>query len=302
MKKVKSNNYSIWEVAGTFISNQYSYIMKICVVAIFKNESHVLKEWLEHYLREGVDTFLLIDNDSSDNYKPILEPFLRSRQVFLKKSKKKYAQVELYNRWLPEAKKFDWVIVVDMDEFIYARNGFKTIKEYLETVNKDIYKIEIPWKLFGSSGFKKQPVSVIQNFIHRKKFPKFNTNTNLSERVINIKTISRGPHLQQIGIHTSVVTNLHKSFPVQEVSSDMRLIREIGLGNISFTIMIEPLLKTHFLHLNHYRIQSWEFFKKVKMTRGDCLFNTSKYIRTRKYFQIHDYKDMKDTELKDKKY
>ena len=276
--------------------------MKICVVAIFKNESHVLKEWLEHYLREGVDTFLLIDNDSSDNYKPILEPFLRSKQVFLKKSKKKHAQVELYNRWLPEAKKFDWVIVVDMDEFIYARNGFKTIKAYLETVNKDIYKIEIPWKLFGSSGFKKQPNSVIQNFIHRKEFPKFNTNTNLSERVINIKTISRGPHLQKIGIHTSVVTNLHKSFPVQEVSSDMRLIREIGLGNISFTIMIEPLLKTHFLHLNHYRIQSLEFFKKVKMTRGDVSINTSKYIRNQKYFQINDYNDMKDTELRDKKY
>ena len=277
--------------------------MKICVVAIFKNESHVLKEWIEHYLREGVDTFLLIDNDSSDNYKPILEPFLRSKQVFLKKSKKKNAQVELYNRWLPEAKKFDWVIVVDMDEFIYARNGFKTIKEYLETVNKDIYKIQIPWKLFGSSGLKKQPVRVIQNFIHRKKFPKFNTHTNLSERVIDLKSISRGPHLQKIGIHNSVVTNLHQSFPVQEVSSDIRLIREIGLGNTSsFTLMNEPLLKTHSLHLNHYRIQSWEFYKKVKMTRGDGAVKGFNNIRTRKYFQIHDYKDMKDTELRDKKY
>lgn len=276
--------------------------MKICVVAIFKNESHVLKEWIEHYLREGVDTFLLIDNDSSDNYKPILEPFLHSKQVFLKKSKKKHAQVELYNRWLPEAKKFDWVIVVDMDEFIYARNGFKTIKEYLETVNKDIYKIEIPWKLFGSSGFKKQPDSVIQNFIHRKKFPKFGTHTNLSERVIYIKTISRGSHLQKIRTHNSVVTNLHQSFPVRNISSDSRILREIGLGNRSFTIMIEPFLKKHSLHLNHYRIQSWEFYKKVKMTRGDVSINTLEYIRNQKSFQIHDYKDMKDTELRDKKY
>ena len=276
--------------------------MKICVVAIFKNESHVLKEWLEHYLREGVDTFLLIDNDSSDNYKPILEPFLRSKQVFLKKSKKKNAQVELYNRWLSEAKKFDWVIVVDMDEFIYARNGFKTIKEYLETVNKDIYKIEIPWKLFGSSGFKKQPNSVIQNFIHRKKFPKFNTHTNHSERVVNIKTISRGPHLQEIKVHNSVVANLHQSFPVREVSSNSRLVREIGFWNISFTMINEQLLKTHSLHLNHYRIQSWEYYKKVKMTRGDGAYKGFNNIRNRKYFQIHDYKDMKDTELRDKKY
>jgi hypothetical protein len=63
--------------------------MKIVVVAMFKNESHVLKEWIEHYLREGVDTFLLTDNDSSDNYKPILEPYLQTKQVFLRKSEKK---------------------------------------------------------------------------------------------------------------------------------------------------------------------------------------------------------------------
>ena len=276
--------------------------MKICVVAIFKNESHVLKEWIEHYLREGVDTFLLIDNDSSDNYKPILKPFLHSKQAFLKKSKKKHAQVKLYNRWLPEAKKFDWVIVVDMDEFIYARNEFKTIKEYLETVNKDIYKIQIPWKLFGSSGLKKQPDSVIQNFIHRKKFPKFGTHTNLSECVIDIKSISRGPHLQKIGVHNSIVTNLHQSFPIREVSSDIRLIREIGLGNLYFTMINEQLLKKYSLHLNHYRIQSWEFYKKVKMMRGDGAFKGFNNIRTRKYFKIHDYKDMKDTELRDKKY
>jgi hypothetical protein len=265
--------------------------MKIVVVAMFKNESHILKEWLEHYLREGVDTFLLIDNDSTDNYYPILEPYLQSNQVFLKKSKKKNAQVELYNRWLSEAKKFDWVIVVDFDEFIYARNGFSTIKEYLATVNKDIYKIQIPWKLFGSSGFKVQPVSVIQNFVHRKKFPESGTHTNVSERVTDLKTISRGSHLQKINVHNSVITDLHQAFPNNKDYNDT-----------FFTLIDETLLETHYLHLNHYRIQSWEFYKKVKMTRGDGASKKFKNIRTRKYFQIHDYKDMKDTELKDKKY
>jgi len=264
--------------------------MKIVLIAMFKNESHVLKEWLEHYLREGVDTFLLIDNDSTDNYYPILEPCLQSKQAFLKKSKKKNAQTELYNRWLSEAKKFDWVIVVDLDEFIYARNGFNTIKDYLDTIDKDIYQIQIPWKLFGSSGFKKQPVSVIQNFVYRKKFPKSNTHTNVSERATYIKTISRGSHLQKMNIHNSVVTDLHQAFPNNKNYDTI------------FTLIDETLLETHYLHLNHYRIQSWEFYKKVKMTRGDSALKQFKNIRTRKYFQIHDYKDMKDTELKDKKY
>ena len=34
----------------------------LSVGAMFKNESHILKEWLDHYLREGVDMFLLINN------------------------------------------------------------------------------------------------------------------------------------------------------------------------------------------------------------------------------------------------
>ena len=264
--------------------------MKIALIAIFKNESHILKEWLEHYLREGVDTFLLIDNDSTDNYKPILEPYLQSNQVFLIESNKQHAQNDLYNRWLPEAKKFDWIIVVDLDEFIYARNGFNTIKDYLDTIDKDIYQIQIPWKLFGSSGFKKQPDSVIHNFVDRKKFPEVGTHTNVSERVTYIKTISRGSHLQQISNHKSVVVDSHQAFPNNK---DYDTI---------FTLIDEPLLETHHLHLNHYRIQSWEFYKKVKMTRGDVFDKNFNTIRTRKYFQIHDYKDMKDTELKDKKY
>ena len=266
--------------------------MKVVVVAMFKNESHVLKEWLDHYLREGVDTFLLIDNHSTDPYMPILEPYMQANQVFLLKSTKKNAQVELYNRWLPEAKKYDWVMVVDLDEFVYARNGFKTIKEYLRTVDKDIYKIQLPWKLFGSSGFKKQPKSVIQHFIHRRKYPEQGTHTNLPDRVVEIKTICRGPHLQTIKVHNSVVTNSHQSFSNNKDYKDTY-----------FTLTDETLLKTHHLHLNHYRIQSWDFYKKVKMTRGDSAIKRfNKNVRTRKYFNLHDYKDMVDTELRDKKY
>ena len=41
---------------------------EFCIVAIFKNESEILDEWITHYLREGCSKFFLIDNGSSDNY------------------------------------------------------------------------------------------------------------------------------------------------------------------------------------------------------------------------------------------
>ena len=40
----------------------------LSVLSIFKNESHILEEWLNHYINEGVDHFYLLNNNSDDNY------------------------------------------------------------------------------------------------------------------------------------------------------------------------------------------------------------------------------------------
>ena len=37
----------------------------LSVGALFKNESHALEEWLEHYLYHGADHFYLINDGSS---------------------------------------------------------------------------------------------------------------------------------------------------------------------------------------------------------------------------------------------
>jgi hypothetical protein len=83
-----------------------------------------------------------------------------------------------------------WIIVVDLDEFIYSRRGFTTIKEYLTTLPSDVHKIHIPWKLFGSSGFKHQPPSIIQHFIHRRNYI-----NQIRHILVGKKSIVRGKHL-----------------------------------------------------------------------------------------------------------
>jgi hypothetical protein len=37
---------------------------KLAVGSIFKNEAHIFREWLEHYINQGVEKFYLIDNGS----------------------------------------------------------------------------------------------------------------------------------------------------------------------------------------------------------------------------------------------
>ena len=60
----------------------------------------------------------------------------------------------------------------------------------------------------------------------------------------------------------------------------------------------EESLKCDILAMNHYQIQSEEFFRECKMTRGDALDRKSENVRDMSYFNKHDFRDMRDKELK----
>ena len=66
----------------------------LSVGAIFKNESAALEEWLNHYIKEGVDHFYLIDNGSTDNYADILQKY---NCITLFKDDRKQIQIPAYN-------------------------------------------------------------------------------------------------------------------------------------------------------------------------------------------------------------
>ena len=256
--------------------------MSLCLLAIFKNEAEILKEWLDHYIRQGVEKFLLINNNSSDNFLNILQSY-PSNLIFLKTDNRKGIQHKLYNElFFKECKKFEWTMVVDLDEFVYARNGFKTIPDFLNSLEKNIAQVKIPWKMFGSNGFntldKKQPKSVVQNFTKRRLY---------NDRVINCKSIVRSSCLTELGIHSnyynsgfSIASNYKKTV----------------LRNINDMEISEKILEESCLHLNHYAIQSLEWFLRIKATRGNC-DNVGENIRNESYFKSYDNNEFLDDEL-----
>src|SRR5262245_60313739 len=48
---------------------------EIAIAAIFCNEADYLKEWIEFHLMVGFDKLFLYNNNSSDNFLPILRPY-----------------------------------------------------------------------------------------------------------------------------------------------------------------------------------------------------------------------------------
>jgi hypothetical protein len=96
--------------------------------------------------------------------------------------------------------------------------------------------------------------------------------------------------------------HIHTSFLVDgnyiRISSDGKKIQ----CNPHFALVDENILNESNLHINHYMIQSFDFFSKVKMSRGDADNTRYESKRTIDFFNLHNYNDLQDNELKNKKY
>jgi len=180
----------------------------------------------------------------------------------LYKDAEKHKQNDHYNNYLfKHNTESEWIILVDLDEFVYARNGFDKISDYLKTVPKNISRILLRWKIFGSNGHIEQPSSIIKGF------------TKQREQTSDVKAIARGDRILKLNIHTS------------SVSGDT----------------LRPKKKRFCLHLNHYMLQSYNWFMKVKATRGDVLSAQRNGIRNEDFFRKHNINDVEDLELAQKR-
>ena len=95
--------------------------------------------------------------------------------------------------------------------------------------------------------------------------------------------------LLNIGIHS------HKTVNSLFATTNRRL--DNLASNKCFALIDETILMVSGLHMNHYAIQSLDWFMKVKSTRGDVNSNTNINVRNLKYFNDFDINDIIDDEL-----
>jgi hypothetical protein len=271
--------------------------IRLGVGAIFKNESHVIEEWINHYLREGVDRFFLIDNGSSPEYDStkIIEKY--KEVCVLYRDPEPYKQIEHYNKYIMRhISEVDWMIIVDLDEFMYSRGPYDTIKDYLITIPREISQIKTIWKIFSSNNFIFQPPLVVPYFV------------NIARYELQFKSVFRTSDISYINIHQSIMKRGHNACAIKVHSNkcternlfcDCQNYCKEGKESNENLKKIDQYL----LHLNHYQIQSWEFFRNVKMSRGDCYSASFNHIRNEKhYFNSVDKNNIIDEELKIKHY
>lgn len=264
----------------------------LTLFAQFKNEAHILKEWTRHYIEQGVDLFWLVNNNSTDDFRVQLGEVPPHCLRLCDDSRLHAQRTILLENFRLIRGQSEWLMFCDLDEFIYARRGFSSISDYLKSLDDDVAAVYVPWKLFGSSGQRKQPASVRKSFLHRAHYEVGSQGQGMirPNRIFS-KYIVRCSAVEQLYIHFCMTSG------GREITSDGKLHRGVG-DRKAYAKINEAVLRNSCLHLNHYAIQSKEFFFGVKASRGDVDHSSKDAVRDQAYFEAFDVNDHVDTELR----
>lgn len=254
------------------------------VGAIFKNESMILKEWIEHYFFHGVDHIYMINDSSDDNYLEILNPYISEKKITLfncDTPKQKKRQQIAYNTFFkPIIPETQWLAILDIDEYLYSPLTIN-LKQILKE-HENYASLLANWCWFNSNGHVKQPHSVVAGFTKRAEYgapvfgPKPQEETWIMHPTDSYKSIlNTSFELKEIGIHGHLINGPHKNLSYISHPND-------------------PILL-----INHYSIQSREYWSKVKMPRGDADCHHSDSARNWKWFESVNIGTIDDFRLLD---
>ena len=176
----------------------------------------------------------------------------------------RHAQAQHYNALalpLLEQLEVAAVAVVDLDEFFFATAPGATLKTVARSVlgAGNASQFACPWHMFGSSGHLRQPRSVRVGFTWRR------AGVDTVEPPVNFKAVALVEHVARLQVHVHDVWGA-----------------------------TAPCLQ-----LNHYAVQSREYFERAKIGRGDAANPAAEALRDWAYFAAYDFSDRQDFALRD---
>lgn len=132
------------------------YYVSLC--AIFKDEAPNFKEWIEYHRIVGVEHFYLYNNNSTDNYMDVLQPYIDEGLVTLTDWPQIPGQQGAYEHFVKTFRhETQWVSFLDLDEFFCPKQAV-SLPEWLSS-HGDYPVHMIYWRMFGTQGHMKSDSS-----------------------------------------------------------------------------------------------------------------------------------------------
>ncbi len=130
--------------------------MKFLAILTVRNEGAFLLEWLAHHRAVGFTDFLVFSNDCQDGTDTMLDRLDAMGQIKHVRNDGPYDKGGIQFTALKTAdklnivKKADWILPLDVDEFVNIHTGDGTLPALL-TALPDATAITLTWKLFGNA-------------------------------------------------------------------------------------------------------------------------------------------------------
>lgn len=131
--------------------------MRITAILTVRNEGAFLPEWLAHHRAAGVTDFLVYSNDCQDGTDAMLDRLAEMGWLTHERNDGPYDKGGIQFTALkaadkhPLVKQADWLLPLDIDEFVNVHVGDHTLPALINAVPKAT-AITLTWRLFGNAG------------------------------------------------------------------------------------------------------------------------------------------------------
>ena len=248
--------------------------MKLGLTSIQRDRNPWIVEWLAFHMLVGVERFYLYAHKTGDGMTETLLRLARHYPIRVHaleddQQPQLRAYQHAHNAY---GREVDWMAYLDGDEFLYSP-AHDRLQDALAAYDAlPVSALGAYWMLYGSNGHVDEPGGLML-----EQFPRHARAGFVPNR--HIKSIVRGTEpIQVAGSHLFVT-------PRGTVDE---LLRPVHHGH-----MPEREPSHQQLRINHYAVQSHDFFKRTKQHSGAPDANPA-LVRPDSWFHLHDRNECDD--------
>jgi vacuolar-type H+-ATPase subunit F/Vma7 len=193
-----------------FFNNNGRFKHELSAAAIVKNEAPYIREWIEYHKLVGVEKFYIYNNESEDNIKEVLQPYIDSAEVEYIDFPGKAVQCKAYSdairRFRNETK---WMAIIDIDEFIVPVTAEK-ITDVINEIKPDA-ALAINLVAYGYNRHYDKPDGLVI-----KNYTKNGGIACPVKCIVNPRTVFGfvSPHYARHILHREGINENHKKIPL----------------------------------------------------------------------------------------
>ena len=226
----------------------------LSLAAIVRNEGSYLREWLSYHRLIGVDRFYIYDNESHDDTRKLLEPWIERGLVNYRYVPGSRMQIPVYSDAIYRTRfTTRWLALLDADEFLVPRR-IDDLRTYLKGFER-YAALGVNWIMFDSNGHEQPPAA------------------NGGLVTANYTRVHSNCHDRTAGnLHVKSIVNPREIQAIFNSHHGMYRFRQLAVNELHdpFYGPYSSYHSTAFIQCNHYFSRSrQEYLRKTKLARAD---------------------------------